>query len=71
MDVSAVLALILKGVGVVSTLVAIGQDVAPAIKVITNLITGAQAGTVTDEELASTEATLDAMIVDFNQPMEG
>lgn len=69
MDVSAILALILKGIGIIQTLVSVGQDVAPAIKVITDLITGAQAGTVTDEQLADTEATLDAMIADFNQPM--
>lgn len=69
MDVTAIFALILKGVGIIQTLVSVGQDVAPAIKVITDLITGAQAGTVTDEQLADTEATLDAMIADFNQPM--
>jgi len=69
MDVTAVLALVLKGVSVIETLVSVGQDIAPAIKVVTNLITGAQAGTVTDDELAATEATLDSMIADFNQPM--
>jgi len=69
MDIAAVLALILKGVGIISTLVTIGEDAAPAIKVVTNLITGAQAGTVTAEELAATEATLDAMITDFNTPI--
>jgi hypothetical protein len=69
MDVGAILELIVKGLGVVSTLVAVGQDAAPAIKVIVNLATGAQRGTVTDAELAATEATLDGMISDFNQPM--
>lgn len=69
MDVAAVLALVLKGVGIIQTLIEVGQDVAPAIKVVTNLIIGAQAGTVTADELAATEATLDAMIADFNQPM--
>lgn len=71
MDIAAVLALVLKGVGIIETLVEVGQDVAPAIKVVTNLITGAQAGTVTDAELTATEATLDGMIADFNQPMAG
>lgn len=70
MDFAAILALTLKGISVIETLVAVGQDIAPAIKVVTNLITGAQAGTVTDEELAATEATLDAMISDFNQPID-
>lgn len=69
MDIAAVLALILKGVGIIETLVEVGQDVAPAIKVVTNLIIGAQAGTVTADELAATESTLDGMIADFNQPM--
>jgi len=69
MDIAAVLALVLKGVGVIQTLVEVGKDVAPAIQVVTGLITGAQAGTVTDDELAATEATLDGMIADFNQPL--
>jgi hypothetical protein len=69
MDVAAVLALILKGVSIIETLIAAGQSVAPAVKVITDLITGAQAGNVTDEQLAETETALDAMIDDFNQPM--
>lgn len=69
MDIAAILELIVKGLGVVNTLVNVGKDAAPAIKVITDLVTGAQSGTVTDEQLAQTEATLDAMIDDFNQPM--
>lgn len=69
MDIAAILALTLKGISVIETLVAVGQDIAPAIKVVTGLITGAQAGTVTDDELNATEATLDGMIADFNQPM--
>ena len=69
MDVAAILALILKGVSVVTALVAAGQEIAPAIKVITDLIIGAQAGTLTEEQLDATEATLDAMIADFNLPM--
>jgi hypothetical protein len=69
MDVPAILALILKGVAVIETLIAAGQSVAPAIKVITDLVSGAQAGTVTDEQLTETETALDIMIADFNQPM--
>ena len=70
MDVGAIFALIVKGLGVVSTLVAVGSEVAPAIKVLVDLATGAQNGTVTDEQLAATEAVLDSMIADFNEPME-
>ena len=69
MDVGAILELIVKGLGVISTLVAVGKDVEPAIRVLVDLVTGAQKGTVTDEQLASTEATLDAMIAEFNAPM--
>jgi hypothetical protein len=69
MDVAAIFDLIVKGLGVVSTLVAVGESAAPAIKVLTDLVTGAQAGTVTDAQLAANEATLDAMIADFNAPM--
>lgn len=69
MDIVAILALIAKGVGVIDTLVTVGQNAAPAIKVVKDLITGAQSGTVTDAELAATEATLDAMLDDFNKPI--
>lgn len=70
MDIAAILALTLKGIEVIKTLVAVGQDIAPAVKVITDMITGAQAGTITDEQLLSTEDALDAMIEDFNKPMD-
>lgn len=69
MDIAAILALIVKGMAVISSLVAVGQSIEPAIKVITDLVTGAQNGTVTDQQLADTEATLDAMIADFNTPV--
>lgn len=69
MDAAAIIELIVKGLGVISTLVEVGKDAAPAIKVMLDLATSAQAGTVTDEQLAATEATLDGMIADFNQPM--
>lgn len=69
MDVAAILDLVMKGLGVVSTLVTVGANAAPAIKVLTDLVTGAQDGTITDEQLAETEATLDAMIADFNKPI--
>ena len=69
MDFAAILALTLKGISVIQTLVSVGQDIAPAVKVIKDLITGAQTGTVTDADLLATENTLDAMIADFNEPM--
>lgn len=69
MDIVAILALIAKGVGVIDALVTIGQNAEPAIKAVKDLITGAQVGTVTDADLAATDATLDALIDDFNKPM--
>jgi hypothetical protein len=70
MDLVAVMELIVKAANVVSTLIDVGKNAAPAIKVITDLATGAASGDVTDEQLASTEATLDRMIADFNEPMD-
>jgi hypothetical protein len=69
MDIAAILDLVLKAAGVISTLIAVGADAAPAIKVLTDLATGAKNGTVTDAQLAETESTLDGMISDFNLPM--
>lgn len=69
MDIMAILALIGKGVSVISTAISIGASAAPAIKVVEDLISGAQSGAVTDDELAAAEATLDSMINDFNTPL--
>jgi hypothetical protein len=69
MDIMAILALVSKGLSIVSTLEATGQAVAPAIKVIADLVSGASAGTVTAQQLTDTEITLDKMISDFNLPL--
>lgn len=69
MNPMLIMDLVLKGLGVISTLIAVGANAMPAIKVISDLVTGAKEGTVTDEQLAQTEATLDALIDDFNKPM--
>ena len=70
MDMSAILDLVLKGVGVISTLVSAGSNAIPAIKIVTDLVTGAQNGTVTEDQLTQTEVALDALIEDFNKPIE-
>lgn len=70
MDVAAVMGLIVKGLGVVETLVEAGQSAAPAIKVLVGVATGAQQGTVTDDELTAAEALLDKQIEDFNAAMD-
>jgi len=69
MDPVTVIALIAKGLTVVEALIAAGQEDAPAIKVLWNVITGAQNGTLTDQQLTDEETTLDALIADFNLPM--
>lgn len=69
MDPILIMDLVLKGLGVVSTLITVGANAMPAIKVISDLVTGAKDGTVTDEQLVQAEATLDALIDDFNKPM--
>lgn len=70
MDVVAIMALIVKGLGVVETLVEAGQSAAPAIKVLLGVATGAQQGTVTQDELTAAEALLDKQIEAFNAPIE-
>jgi len=66
MDVAAVLALIAKGISVAEAIVQVGGEAVPAFQAIKALITGAQQGTLTDDQLTQTEALLDQMIADFN-----
>jgi len=69
MDIMAILALVAKGVEVINTLVTVGENAAPAIKAVRDLVVGAQNGTVTSDQLTQTEAVLDALIEDFNKPI--
>jgi hypothetical protein len=69
MDIVKILDLVTKGLNVISTLESVGQSVAPAVKVVADLVTGASAGVVTDQQLADTETILDKMITDFNLPL--
>jgi hypothetical protein len=64
-----ILNLISTGLTVITALETAGQQIAPAVKVVTDLVTGAQAGTVTDQQLTDTETALDKMISDFNLPL--
>jgi hypothetical protein len=66
MDYAAIIELIGKGLTVIETLIEAGQAAAPAIQAIRNLVSGTESGTVTDDDLAQTEALLDQMIADFN-----
>lgn len=69
MDIMSILNLISTGLTVITALETAGQSVAPAIKVVTDLVSGAQDGTVTDQQLTDTETALDKMIADFNLPL--
>jgi hypothetical protein len=69
MDIMSILNLISTGLTVITALETAGQSVLPAVKVVTDLVTGAQAGTVTPQQLTDTETTLDKMISDFNLPL--
>jgi hypothetical protein len=69
MDVMAILTLIAKGVSIVEMAIEAGKNAAPAIEIVKNLITGAKTGTMTQEELDSIEAQLDAAIDEFNEPI--
>lgn len=70
MEIAAILVLVEKAMSVISTGIAIGSNVMPAVKVIEDLLTKNKAGSMTDADLASAEALLDSMISDFNQPIE-
>jgi hypothetical protein len=59
MDIAAVMALIIKGLGIVETLVEAGQEIAPTIKTLVDIATGTQDGTI----------TLDAQVDEFNKPI--
>lgn len=66
MPIAQIMDLIIKGLGILSAAVAAGVEVAPAIQTLVNLAEGAKNGTVTDEQLAATEAMLDSLLADFN-----
>lgn len=68
-DFAKVFDVLHKGIGTVETLIAQGKSVAPAITAVKNLVESAKGGKVTAEQITSTEAVLDALIDDFNEPM--
>lgn len=69
MDIGAILDLVAKGITVAMALESAGEKALPALEVVWNTITGAQQGTISDDQLAANEATLDGLISDFNLPM--
>lgn len=69
MDWMAILTLISKGLAIVEAAHAAGLEATPAIKVLHNLIAGAQAGKITEQELAEIETLLDSQLEEFNKPI--
>lgn len=69
MDITRILAAVEKGLSVVTALAASEQKIEPAVKVVYDLVVNAQTGDVTDAQLDTTEAQLDALIEDFNEPL--
>lgn len=69
-DFTKVFSAVSKGLGVIGTLVEQGKSAVPAITAIKNLVESAKGGKVTDAQIASTEAELDKLIDDFNEPMD-
>lgn len=69
MDPMTIFAIIEKGLTVASMAITAGKSVAPIIDVLLRTVTGAQEGTVTDEQLAADEAFLDSQIEEFNKPL--
>lgn len=66
MGAMEILALIEKGLGIVTFLVQAGRDAEPALAALLELTQGAQKGTISDEDIEALEALLDAQINDFN-----
>lgn len=69
-DFTNILVVVSKGLNVINTLVKQGKAAGPAITAIKNLVESAKGGNMTNAQIASTEAELDKLIDDFNQPMD-
>lgn len=69
MNALAIFALIEKGITVAQVLIEAGRSAAPAFEALKNLISGAKRGEVTEEDITKTEAQLDSMISEFNEPI--
>lgn len=69
MDLSNILPVLLRGLGVAQVLQNQGQSVGPVYRAIRVLLKKAEAGTVTQADLNGTESDLDAQIARFNRPI--
>ena len=64
MDVAAILALVTKGISIANALITAGQSAAPAFAALQNLFKGK--ATITQADMDSTDAVLDALLDNFN-----
>jgi len=69
MNAEQILALVAQGLAVLPTLIETGVNVVGRIKQIEDLSTAGANGTVTDDQIATYRAQLDADLADFNTPM--
>jgi hypothetical protein len=67
MDAAAIFALIEKGLTLIPILISAGEEIAPLVQRLIDVAKGAQDGSVTDDQLNSLEADIDARLSDFNQ----
>lgn len=69
-DFTRVFGVIQKGLGAIGTLVEQGRSAVPAITAVKNLVESAKGGKATDAQITATEAALDALIDEFNEPLD-
>lgn len=71
MDIAGIFGLIERGLTIANTLIDAGKSARPAIEVLLGVTQAQQqSGGVTDEQLNQFESQLDALIEDFNKPMD-
>lgn len=70
MDIAAIFSVIQKGLQLLPVIIEAGENIAPVVKDLVALAQGGKDGTVTEAQLTQLEATLDALIESFNDPMK-
>lgn len=70
MDFGAIFSLVQKGLQLIPVLIEAGETVIPIVNKLVVLTQHAKEGAVTDEDLATLEAELDALMDSFNEPMK-
>lgn len=68
-SISAIMAVVAKGIGYAKTAISVGRDAAGVLDAVNDLAVAAQANPVTVEQLEATEKSLDAEMAEFNAPI--